>query len=737
MPENVLPKKKGGGGVVGSFTMVYREGGVTKDNVYGTQAELMVAFAKTEGPVVIAFDNSITSPMSLVTADFEGRTEFTPYLVTTPGALELLVDVADGETVSGFSIRGDMGLRFHNTAAPAATFPQGMLSLRDGGTILKTGPYAVVDLGENEALATEFANGGGYISNSGPLVNMLAATASVSMVAMDAPVLHGPIAGIIQGIEGSSFALTRDASVDSAVSMAPDAGIAKTDTLVDKAENSFYNDNLVEPQLGTDTEQGAFDALKTMITVASAPGIEGQVLVSRTQSTFVSQSGQGLASTCWDGEARWVLEPDNGAGQVLLHRVAGSGGPAPRVTDSIDLTAYIGGTIQSPGAGCANCVTSDATNIYVSYGQHNAGSSSVIVIIDKVTKTVVGVADGVGDGLIVCGGIVTTGGQLIAVCKSGGTTEVISLDIATIIAAFPATAAFTDGSPVVIDTYAPGGGSNPYGSSTDGLSVWIVEYDDVALYRIWLDGSPGATQPILGAQPFVTHVLGGSVYVTTDVVASVIRFDIASFPAAAIATTPIDPAAISFQMADDGAFLWITPYTSNGLVWRYDPTDDSFIQVASEPGDSNAYLVFDGEAMWSTILLGVTAPALLGMRKFEVATPTYEGQFNGNTENVYESLPVPTFANKHMTAENAAVDGSLACLIPIAYTPRGYIQVLAGGGGQWLGGLLADCYFSRDGGVTAVALTDVRAGDFLYWNPTIAGFALTNAMFLDFNYCPA
>jgi len=94
----------------------------------------------------------------------------------------------------------------------------------------------------------------------------------------------------------------------------------------------------------------------------------------------------------------------------------------------------------------------------------------------------------------------------------------------------------------------------------------------------------------------------------------------------------------------------------------------------------------------------------------------------------------PTTANKGMTAATTTVDGDLACPTPVALTPAsssangGYIGVGINpafpyivGDGTKVG---VDCYFSGDGGVTARLLRDVVAGDFLYWNMSVAGFNL-------------
>lgn len=100
-------------------------------------------------------------------------------------------------------------------------------------------------------------------------------------------------------------------------------------------------------------------------------------------------------------------------------------------------------------------------------------------------------------------------------------------------------------------------------------------------------------------------------------------------------------------------------------------------------------------------------------------------------------------ANKNMVASVTVADGDLACATAVTFTPAlstpngGYIGVIVNGLAQLVGDgtkVGVDCYFSRDGGVTALALRSVQAGDLLYWNLTIAGFPLGAADRVSFAY---
>lgn len=98
----------------------------------------------------------------------------------------------------------------------------------------------------------------------------------------------------------------------------------------------------------------------------------------------------------------------------------------------------------------------------------------------------------------------------------------------------------------------------------------------------------------------------------------------------------------------------------------------------------------------------------------------------------------PAVGNKDMTASVTTVDGSLACATAIAATPPGasYVSVAVNGVLASVGNGVKtkQCYFSGDGGTTARAFGAIVAGDFCYWNGTIAGFQLDGTYKLDFLY---
>jgi len=99
----------------------------------------------------------------------------------------------------------------------------------------------------------------------------------------------------------------------------------------------------------------------------------------------------------------------------------------------------------------------------------------------------------------------------------------------------------------------------------------------------------------------------------------------------------------------------------------------------------------------------------------------------------------PTPLNKWMPALVTGADNSLACATAMLGTPplKSWVSVSVNGVEYRVGnGTKAGvpCYFSGDGGVTARATGTIVAGDFLYWNGSVAGFQLDGSDRIDFEY---
>lgn len=80
--------------------------------------------------------------------------------------------------------------------------------------------------------------------------------------------------------------------------------------------------------------------------------------------------------------------------------------------------------------------------------------------------------------------------------------------------------------------------------------------------------------------------------------------------------------------------------------------------------------------------------------------------------------------NQFETASATTADGD-ASGISIDNTPEGMVQVFVNGMMQELkGDKTGDCFFSSDGGTTAVTLANIAATNTLHWNGSIAGYQL-------------
>lgn len=103
----------------------------------------------------------------------------------------------------------------------------------------------------------------------------------------------------------------------------------------------------------------------------------------------------------------------------------------------------------------------------------------------------------------------------------------------------------------------------------------------------------------------------------------------------------------------------------------------------------------------------------------------------------------PEYSQMHLTPlATAANTNGQATGLTLSYTPNDYsrVSIFVNGQLQYLGnGVTAsttDCYFSADGGTTAKTITNLVAGDQLYWNGGVnnAGFRLTTTDRVDIVY---
>ncbi len=99
------------------------------------------------------------------------------------------------------------------------------------------------------------------------------------------------------------------------------------------------------------------------------------------------------------------------------------------------------------------------------------------------------------------------------------------------------------------------------------------------------------------------------------------------------------------------------------------------------------------------------------------------------------STSSPTSLDKDLTPLVTSVDGDSTGII-LSANPIGYIEVMINGIQVVLGDGVKTkgCYFSNDGGTTAIAFANIVATDTLYWNGSIAGYELDASDRVDLNY---
>jgi hypothetical protein len=114
------------------------------------------------------------------------------------------------------------------------------------------------------------------------------------------------------------------------------------------------------------------------------------------------------------------------------------------------------------------------------------------------------------------------------------------------------------------------------------------------------------------------------------------------------------------------------------------------------------------------------------------------GELLAATSEPFETRSELTRSNKRMPALLTTADGQLACAIPITAMPAAFVGVCFNGVMQSdLGDgtrALASCYFSRDGGATALFWSEVTLGDLLYWQGTVAMHECAPSDVFDFVY---
>lgn len=159
-----------------------------------------------------------------------------------------------------------------------------------------------------------------------------------------------------------------------------------------------------------------------------------------------------------------------------------------------------------------------------------------------------------------------------------------------------------------------------------------------------------------------------------------------------------------------------------GLTTSFnDSSTIQFTQSNTIYGLSVSAVVIDGSLTASKLSTGSNGGATAG---YVLSVDT-----NGDFEWISPSSTVElTQSDKNYLMTQNSVGNGFYTGLTISGTPVGYVSVFINGVESDLGygsTTSNSCYFSDDGGLTAKTQVNIVAGDALYWNTTVAGFALS------------
>ena len=203
--------------------------------------------------------------------------------------------------------------------------------------------------------------------------------------------------------------------------------------------------------------------------------------------------------------------------------------------------------------------------------------------------------------------------------------------------------------------------------------------------------------------------------------------------------TPIDGWAI--LISGDGACDENSTFGFNGTV----PTG-SWVQTSSGvpfAGVGEITSVDGGDAADA----GVSVNAARGDHQHAVSTAAAVAVGTANAEGSATTLarsdhvhdsPAPTEDDKIQTPSGATSGDEEPTGVILANTPAldSYVQVFLNGLKYTVGDAVKteNCYFSDDGGTTALAIANISAGSELIWNGAISGFDLVISDVIELDY---
>jgi len=182
-------------------------------------------------------------------------------------------------------------------------------------------------------------------------------------------------------------------------------------------------------------------------------------------------------------------------------------------------------------------------------------------------------------------------------------------------------------------------------------------------------------------------------------------------------------------------------WTSGGIMVFLRVTDNAARQSPNNPFSP----LLNQDALFTFILptsnFGFLVPAA-GVRNWHREYKTTVDLVDEGLADVAAAVPGSTLPTKDDKGKHpggpTSGDGSLVLGAAISNLPGAdsYVRVHVNGEAIELGNGVKTqpCYFSVDGGITARAISDIAAGDDLYWNGVIAGYDLDTLDLIEYDY---
>jgi hypothetical protein len=133
----------GGGSTFVGDGLVYRPGGLSRDNVFGNWPDLYAKLVTMQGPVPVQIDDSIISPAVIPAGVWDAVVTLIGML-TRPGGINVLCQVADGATFPSLrEVRDNLTISSRAATVPMLTLTDGQVLFLQRGAIVQRDPAAV------------------------------------------------------------------------------------------------------------------------------------------------------------------------------------------------------------------------------------------------------------------------------------------------------------------------------------------------------------------------------------------------------------------------------------------------------------------------------------------------------------------------------------------------------------------------------------------------------------------